>query len=104
MLNDYDYFRTYSGVGARGRTQLWVGVSGPKGQKWGLVEQIGAKFGGLLHWFLWQNANYRTDFWPKLRFLELDFDQFLGLGTEKFAQIRHFEWKIGKCRVIFWLK
>ena len=48
----------------------------------GLIEWISAKGGGLLNWFFWQNAAFRTDFWPKWRLPELDFDWYLGLGTE----------------------
>ena len=65
---------------APGVHSFGLGVCGPKCRKWGLVERIGTKFGGLLNWFFWQIAAFRTDIWPNLRLPELNFDRFFGLG------------------------
>ena len=43
---------------------FWYGVQ-PEGPKMGLVEQIGAKFRGLLNGFFDNNAACKTEFWPK---------------------------------------
>ena len=62
-------------------------------QIWELVELI----------FVWRKCCFQKWFLAQMRLPGLDFGRFLGLGTEKFTNFRHFEQKIGKfCD--FWLK
>ena len=85
-------------------TMVWVGVSGSKGRKWGLVEWINAKLVELIFFFFWKKkCCFQKDFQPKLRLPELNFDRILGLRTENLSKLGILNGKLRNF-IIFLLK
>ena len=76
-------------------TFVLVGVSSPKCRKWGLVERIGTKFGGLLNWFFLTKCCFQNWFLAQIEASWTGFWLIFRIRNWKFAQIsykiRHFE-------------